>query len=344
MEDATSNIRPAKKSRTSTVLKVFAWLWCVAMALTAIALAATGVILPAVALGLSAFLAAPPSWRVLSRTGIRATRGIQVVAVVGTYAVGILINLITNPHPFGVAGPVNGVSSPSTAIQSAALSQPVSKPPSKAEVLKAMTAKISDIALQPLDPKYDPEGYAKLGKRVWGVSNDLRRWAGIAALQNDACKGVSAIAVWERATRSQLSWHVVCGEERFVISEAQARSLKARLDPDATDTERQKYAVAGETAQPMSAAFANFSVAHAVVACDNAMEQASVDKGSFDASWSWDQTRNEETGEAIISREYSAKNAMGGTISGKYRCVINAADGNLVSLTTEDAFGAHTVY
>lgn len=214
---------------------------------------------------------------------------------------------------------------------------------SKADTLKAMTAKINDIALEPLDRKYDPEGYAKVGKRVWGTSNELRRWAGLAALQNDSCKAVSAIALWERATRSQLSWHVVCDNERFVISEEQARSVRAQLDPDATDADRKKYAAAVETAQPMSAAFANFSVARAVVACDNVMEDASVDKGSYDASWSWDEARNEENGQAIISREYSAKNAMGGTVSGKYRCVVNAADGRLVSLTAEDAFGVHTV-
>ena len=73
-------------------------------------------------------------------------------------------------------------------------------------------------------------------------------------------------------------------------------------------------------------------------AADSAYEQSTT--GTTDLG----QGPAEETGEAIISREYSAKNAMGGTISGKYRCVVNAADGNLVSLTTEDAFGAHTVY
>lgn len=227
-------------------------------------------------------------------------------------------------------------------------SAPVASPSPKAvpreATLEQMTAKIDGFALQPLDRKYDPTGYAKLGKRVWGTSNDLRRWAGIAALQNDSCKAVSAIAVWERATRSQLAWHVVCGDdERFVISEAQARSIKARLDPNATEAERTKYGAVSAIAQPMSAVFANFDAASAVVACDNVMEQASVDKGSYDAAWSWDEARDEEAGQAIISREYSAKNAMGGTISGKYRCVLNAADGSVMSLTTSDAFGVHTV-
>lgn len=241
-----------------------------------------------------------------------------------------------------LAGAYLSFSSTSHVTSPEAMPSPKAMP--KADTLKAMTANINDIALQPLDRKYDPEGYAKVGKRVWATSNELRRWAGLAALQNEDCKSVTAIALWERATRSQLSWHVVCGnDERFVISEAQARSIKARFDPNATEAERKKYGAVGETAQPMSAVFANFDVAAAVVACDNVMEQASVDKGSYDAAWSWDEARDEEAGQAIISREYSAKNAMGGTISGRYRCVVNAADGTVLSLTAKDAFGVHPV-
>lgn len=237
----------------------------------------------------------------------------------------------------GCSGPSTTVSPPPTA--------PTAKPLSKAETLKAMTAKINDIALQPLDQKYDPEGYAKVGKRVWATSNELRRWAGLAALQNDNCKSVTAIALWEQATRSQLSWHVVCGnDERFVISEAQARSVRAQLDPDATSADRKKYAATDETAQPMSAAFANFSVDEAVVACDNMMKEASVDKGSFDPAWAWDEMRNEETGQVVISKEYSDKNAMGGTLSGKYQCVVDAASHRIILLTARDALGQHIVY
>lgn len=215
---------------------------------------------------------------------------------------------------------------------------------SKAATLKAMTANINDIALQPLDRKYDPEGYAKVGKRVWATSNELRRWAGLAALQNSDCKSVTAIALWERATRSQLSWHVVCGnDERFVISEAQARTVRAQLDPAANAADQKKYAASVDTAQPMSAAFADFKVGEAVVACDNMMKDASVDKGSFDPAWSWDETRNEETGQAVISKEYSGKNAMGGTVSGKYECTVDAASNRVVGLKTRDAFGVHTI-
>lgn len=192
-----------------------------------------------------------------------------------------------------LAGAYLSFSSTSHVVSPEALPSPKAMP--KADTLKAMTANINDIALQPLDRKYDPEGYAKVGKRVWATSNELRRWAGLAALQNNDCKSVTAIALWERATRSQLSWHVVCGnDERFVVSEAQARAVRAQLDPAATAADQKKYAAAVDTAQPMSAAFANFKVDEVVVACDNMMKAASVDEGSFDPAWAWDEMQRRD--------------------------------------------------
>lgn len=214
---------------------------------------------------------------------------------------------------------------------------------SKADLLKAMDAKISEIALMPLDSKYDPSGYTKLGKRVWDTSNELRHWAGIAALQNDKCGGVDAIAVWEGATRSQLSWHVVCGDERFVISEAQARSAKAHFDPNTTPVDGKARAGAIQIAQPMSAAWTNFNEQEAVDACEKLMLEASVNRKSFETSGDPQIARNEETGQATIVRDYSGANAMGGTLSGKYKCVVSAVDGAVVSLKGRDALGDHKV-
>ena len=219
----------------------------------------------------------------------------------------------------------------------------ITKTMSKADTLKMMTANISEIALQPLDRKYDPEGYAKLGKKVWDTSNELRLWAGVAALQNDSCKAVSAIAVWEGATRSQLSWHVVCGEERFVISEAQARSIQAQLDPNATSAERLKYRAETQPAQPMSAAFDGFNPQVALANCETAMTEASVNRKSFSATGDPYYSKNDEAGEVTIARDFSASNAYGGTLSGRYSCVVAASDGSVVKLTTRDALGVHSV-
>jgi hypothetical protein len=213
----------------------------------------------------------------------------------------------------------------------------------EAVTLASLNGRVQPFALQALPAKFDPAGYARLGKRVWSRSNEYRRWVAVAALRNESCKFVDTISVWERATRSKLAWHVVCGDERFVISEAQVGSVRAQLDPDATDADRRKYGAA-DAPQPMSAAFSNFKVGEAVVACDNMMKEASVDKRSFDPAWSWDEMRNEETGQVVITTEYSGKNAMGGTLSGKYQCVVDAASNRIISLQARDALGAHVVY
>lgn len=237
------------------------------------------------------------------------------------------------------------VSAPPTSAPNATTTPvPVAQAQSRPQTLEEMTASINDFALQPLDPKWDVEGYAKLGKQAWKTSNDLRRWAGIAALQNESCHGVSAIAVWENATRSNLSWHVVCGnDERFVISEKLARSVKARFDPEATDAEREKYATRAETAQPMSAAFTNFNPQIALTNCEAAMKEASVNSASFSPDGDPYFRKNDEAGQVTITRDFSGTNVYGATISGKYSCVVAAADGSVVELTTRDALGVHQV-
>lgn len=52
---------------------------------------------------------------------------------------------------------------------------------------------------------------------------------------------------------------------------------------------------------------------------------------------------NEETGQVVISKKYSGRNAMGGTVSGKYECTVDAASNRVVGLKTRDAFGVHTI-
>lgn len=222
---------------------------------------------------------------------------------------------------------------------------PVQRPITRADKLKALEARVDPFALEPLDPKYNPEGFAKLGKRAWTFSNDFRRWAAFAALQSDACKSVETVAVWERATRSDLRWHVGCGSERFIISEAQARSIKARYDPGATPAERREYGTELAVAQPMSAVWNNFNQTGAVIACENLIKEAAVNRNSFETSGLPNVQRDEETGRASIYRDFTSDNAMGGTVSGKYQCVVDASGkGRVLTVKTQDAFGVHVIF
>lgn len=179
---------------------------------------------------------------------------------------------------------------------------------SKADRLKAMDAKISEVALIPLDGKNDPDGYAKLGKRVWGVSNDLRRWAAFAALQNDGCDYVSAIAVWEGATRSQLSWHVVCSEKRFVISEEQARTAKASFDSNAIPPDSVKNAEFTET-PPKSTS--TLSASDARTLCIDATKDRIIHPSTADFSILGAGFKSFDDGTAIFGTTFTAKNSFG---------------------------------
>jgi hypothetical protein len=209
---------------------------------------------------------------------------------------------------------------------------------------KVMNAKVAGEAATSLDRSMDAESYAKLGARVWAVSNEYRRWAALSAAESDACDKVDAVAVWDRATRNSLSWRVTCRNgERFIIPEAQARSVRAQFDPAATLADRKRYAAIIEIARPVSAIWRNFSDTTAVAACERVMKEAAVNRASFDGSGMWGVNRDEERGLATIVRDYSASNALGGTLSGKYQCIVNAADGSVVSLKARDALGLHSV-
>ncbi|WP_421854364.1 hypothetical protein [Novosphingobium sp.] len=209
--------------------------------------------------------------------------------------------------------------------------------------LTAMNSKLAPDVAAPLDGSYDPEGQAKLGKRVWAVSNDLRRWAALAAAESDSCDRVVAVTNWKNATRTNLLWRVGCANgEVFIIPEQQARSVKAQYDPKATTEDRKKYASLVMVARPVSAEWAAFSEPSAAATCDEMMKQAAVDRTSYDSDWGKSVTRDEESGTATIVRDYSAGNALGGKLSGTYRCVVRV-DGSIISLKARDAMGLHVV-
>jgi len=79
-------------------LKIAGWLWCIGSAYNALMAIGAGKPLVAIAFFISAALAAPPSWHVLARYGVQATRPIKAVAIVGAWLVGVIILLATSPH------------------------------------------------------------------------------------------------------------------------------------------------------------------------------------------------------------------------------------------------------
>lgn len=208
----------------------------------------------------------------------------------------------------------------------------------------AVNGKVDPALTAPVARSADPASYAKLGSRAFGTANELRRWAALAAAQSKACDRVASVAVWDRSTSAALSWRIGCANgETFVIPEDQARSVRAQLDPEATLEDRKRYAALVTIAQPVSAAWKAFDEGLAVVTCENVMERVAVDRGSFSGEGRWSVERDLEAGLAVIERDYSAANALGGRISGTYHCTVAAQTGNVVGLVAHDLTGAHRV-
>lgn len=209
---------------------------------------------------------------------------------------------------------------------------------------QAMNAKINEDMVAPLGRENDPEGYNKLGSRVWAVSNEFRRWAALAAAQSDSCDRVSTVANWNKATRENLAWRVECGNgEVFLISEDQARGLYAQFSPDATLEDRQRYAALITVARPVSAMWQSFDAGRAVVTCERVLASAAVSQSSFEGSGRWSVSRDEEAGIAVIERQYSANNAFGATLTGTYRCTFDASGQRVTGLVAKDFAGVHRV-
>lgn len=209
---------------------------------------------------------------------------------------------------------------------------------------RAMNAKIDEDVVAPLGREYDPEGYKKLGGRVWAVSNEFRRWAALAAAQSDSCDRLSAVANWNKATRENLAWRVECGNgEVFLISEDQARGLYAQFSPDATLEDRQRYAALITVARPVSAMWQSFDAGRAVVTCERVLASAAVSQSSFEGSGRWSVSRDEEAGIAVIERQYNANNAFGATLTGTYRCTFDVSGQRVTGLVAKDFAGLHRV-
>jgi hypothetical protein len=87
------------------------------------------------------------------------------------------------------------------------------------------------------------------------------------------------------------------------------------------------------------AMWADFDETWAVSQCDQLVTATAVNRGSVDTAWRWSVARNNEKGEATIERDFDAQNAMGGTISSRYRCVVDRTGRRVISLSIRELSG-----
>lgn len=92
-------------------------------------------------------------------------------------------------------------------------------------------------------------------------------------------------------------------------------------------------------ADPSVAMWADFDETWAVSQCDQLVAATAVNRGSVDTAWRWSVFKDNDKGQATIERDFDAQNAIGGTISSRYRCVVDRTGRRVLSLSIRELSG-----
>lgn len=182
--------------------------------------------------------------------------------------------------------------------------------------------------------------YEQLGPAKFDVANELMSWAALAAANSKQCSEVTDIGVSDKSTRKAVTWYVDCkNSERFMISEDQAVATRDQYDPNTTPEAKARSAQIA-VAEPKSARWKDFKEADAVTSCRTLVQSTMANQRSFDAAWTWDSEKDDDTGLVTIQQDFNAQNGFGGTISSRYSCVVNADQGSrIVKLSVREPTG-----
>lgn len=92
-------------------------------------------------------------------------------------------------------------------------------------------------------------------------------------------------------------------------------------------------------ADPAASMWGDFDETTAVTLCDQMVTATAVNRGSVDTAWRWTVSKDNIHGRATIERDFDAQNAMGGTISSRYRCVVGRTGKEVSSLSIRELGG-----
>lgn len=92
-------------------------------------------------------------------------------------------------------------------------------------------------------------------------------------------------------------------------------------------------------ADPSASIWEDFDETTAVTMCDQMVTATAVNRGSVDTAWRWNVSKDNTHGRATIERDFDAKNAMGGTISSRYRCVVDRTGSRVLGLSIRELDG-----
>lgn len=97
--------------------------------------------------------------------------------------------------------------------------------------------------------------------------------------------------------------------------------------------------VASVEVDPASPMWGDFDETSAVTLCDRMVAAVAVNRGSVDTAWRWAVFKDNDKAEATIERDFDAQNAMGGTISSRYRCVVDQTGHRVLGLSIREPGG-----
>jgi hypothetical protein len=236
----------------------------------------------------------------------------------------------------------------SGAEQSAQSSATSEKPKSlQSDELAQIEAKFEKGAVSPMSKDAYPKMYAKLGTAAFERANDLTRWAAVAIARSKKCSKLDDFGVSDDSTRKEIRWYGYCDgaktvPQQFIVTEAQAIAARTAFDPKATADARAAAAKVAAVEQRQDR-WKDFDEAAALTACDQTVTSSAVNRRSVDIAWGRDIQKDDETMRVIIERDFEAGNAMGGTISSRYRCELDGNTGRITKLMIRELTGWHKV-
>lgn len=224
-----------------------------------------------------------------------------------------------------------------------------SKPHAEAPLsLVTLDAKIADDAVVPMDRQNFPKFYDMLGRSRFDEANRLSVWAARAAAKSSDCGEVLFVGQSDTTTKKQLVWYVNCGNgQRVIVNEAQAKAMRAKFDEKGLATGQSLSAappVQSEESR-IAAKFKGFDdILAETVLCQEAVQATAINRGSVDFAWTGDKSFNADNGIVTFQRDFDAANRLGGQISSRYHCEVDADRMRLTKLMIRELNGWRIVF
>jgi hypothetical protein len=313
-----------KMGKLKTVL---GWTWAIICGLGALGALKSPGIGGAIALLICGAMSLPPLWRLIRDKGIAVP--VWARSVAGIVAFSVFASML----------PKNG-KAPSSAPSAVATANSGDAAPND---LARIEAKIEKGAVSQMTKAAYPKMYANLGNAAFDRANELTRWAAVAIARSEKCSKLDLVGVSDDSSRKEIRWFGNCDgaiavQQQFIVTEAQAVAARTTFDPKANADARAAAAKVAAVEQRQDR-WKDFDEAAALTACDQTVTSSAVNRSSVDIAWGRDIQKDDDTMRVIIERDFEAGNAMGGTISSRYRCELDGNTGRITKLMIRELMG-----